>query len=246
MPADAHLGNAPDAPYVPAAGRAALTHAYDQAMALTMREGRWRPALTDAVARDLRDHGVVIDVGCGTATQSIAITRARPDAKVIGIDPDPEILTLAAAKPGADRVQLRVGTAAALALPSAHADRIILSLMLHHLDPAGKAAALREARRVLRPDGQLHVLDWGTPAGPLTRAGFVALQLLDGRGNTRDHATGRWLETFDAAGLQPPRTLRRLPTAWGTLQQLVTAPSGHRPPMADPAAAPRRQGTPGP
>ena len=46
--------------YVPAAGRAWLTGSYDHAVALTMRERAWRPALVDAVSRDLPAGGTVI------------------------------------------------------------------------------------------------------------------------------------------------------------------------------------------
>lgn len=208
--------------YVPAAGHAALTGIYDAAMALTMREHAWRPQLTEAVIDGLPSGGLVIDVGCGTGTQTIAIGQARPDARVIGVDGDPNVLAIAATKPGAEHLELCEGLADDLPLADGEADRVIISLLLHHLQPDGKITALREARRVLAPDGQLHVIDWDTPAGPLTRLGFAAVQLLDGRSNTRDHVSGRWREAFHAAGLRPPHTLRRLPTAWGTLAHITT------------------------
>lgn len=208
--------------YVPAAGHASLTGVYDTAMALTMRERSWRPHLTAAVTNGLPAGGVVVDVGCGTGTQAIAIARAHPGAEVIGIDGDPQVLAIAAAKPGGQQLELREGLVDHLPLADQEANRVIISLLLHHLQPQGKIAALKEARRVLAPDGQLHVIDWDTPAGPLTRLGFGALQLLDGRPNTRDHATGRWRDAFRAAGLRTPHTLRRLPTAWGTLAHVTT------------------------
>jgi ubiquinone/menaquinone biosynthesis C-methylase UbiE len=211
--------------YVPAAGRDVFTGLYDRVMALTMREGAWRPSLTQAVVAGLRQGGVVIDVGAGTATQAIAIAAARPDAQVIGVDGDPEILALAATKPGAERIRLRLGRAAALDVPDRHADRLILSLVLHHLVPDEKVAALREARRVLRPDGELHIADWGRPSGALTRAGFLALQMLDGSATTRDHASGRWLAHITAAGFAAPRIVGRLRTPWGVLEQLITGPA---------------------
>jgi SAM-dependent methyltransferase len=225
-----------DAHYVPAAGRAAFTGLYDQVMAWTMREGTWRPRLTDAVIAGLPPGGTVVDVGCGTATQAIAIARARPDARVIGVDGDPQVLALAAAKRGGgEQLELIEGLAGGLPLPTGSADRVILSLVLHHLLPDAKRAALGEVRRVLSAGGELHVMDWGRPGDPLTRAGFATLQLLDGRANTRDHASGRWLDLFAEAGFAPPRMLGRLRTPWGELQQLAVgrgpaaASAGHEP-----------------
>lgn len=38
-------------------------------------------------------------------------------------------------------------------------DRVLSSMMLHHLDADSKAAAAAEVFRVLRPGGRLHVVD---------------------------------------------------------------------------------------
>jgi methylase of polypeptide subunit release factors len=65
--------------YVPAAGRAAFTSAYDSVLKLTMREGRWRPPLRDRVAAHVPQGGRIVDVGTGTGTLAIAIAAARLD-----------------------------------------------------------------------------------------------------------------------------------------------------------------------
>jgi ubiquinone/menaquinone biosynthesis C-methylase UbiE len=206
--------------YVPAAGRASLTRAYDTVLALTMRERRWRPALAAAVVAGVEPGGVVVDVGSGTGTLAIALAAARPDVEVIGVDGDPEVRALAARKPGAERVGWRDGLAGSLPLDDASADRVVMSLLLHHLAPDGKRAALGEARRVLRPGGSLHIADWGRPRDPLTRLGFLALQLVDGFEGTRDHAAGRLPAFVAGAGFAAPEVARRLRTVWGSLELL--------------------------
>lgn len=209
--------------YVPAAGRAAFTPLYDRAMALTMREGRWRPQLAQQVLSGLGDGDVVVDVGCGTATQAIDLSARRPGVEVIGVDGDPQILSLARAKPGAERIDLREGDATALPLEDGSAAAVICSLLLHHLAPDGKRAALREARRVLRPGGRLHIADWGRPADPLAAAGFAVLQLVDGREGTRDHRAGRLPAIVAEAGFEQVEIAGRLRTMFGTLELMRAA-----------------------
>lgn len=207
--------------YVPAAGRAFLTGLYDPIVALTMREPSWRPALLAELSARLPAGGTAIDVGAGTGTFALALAAARPDASVVAVDGDPESLERAQAKPGAATVDWRTGLAGELPIATGAADAVSMSLLLHHLAPAGKQAALADARRVLRDGGSLHVADWGRPRGALPSVGFLALRCLDGFEPTRDHAAGRLGELVAAAGFREPRTWRRLATPWGTLELLA-------------------------
>jgi ubiquinone/menaquinone biosynthesis C-methylase UbiE len=189
-------------------------------MRLTMRERAWRPKLRDDVLAGLAAGGCVVDVGAGTGTFAIGLLRTRPDVMVIAVDGDQDALTVASRKPGAAAVQWRKGLATALPLPDASADRVVMSLLLHHLAPQTKRAALAEARRVLRATGRLHVADWGRPHDPLMRATFMAVQLLDGVENTREHAAGRLPAIMRDAGFDVGPALR-LRTTWGSLELLT-------------------------
>jgi SAM-dependent methyltransferase len=204
--------------YVPAAGRRALTRLYDPAVALTMREATFRGRLRDQVLDGLAAGGSVADVGCGTGTLAIAL--AASGARVIGVDGDPEVLALAQAKPGADAVQWRKGLATALPLAGATVDRVVMSLLLHHLDAGAKRAALAEAVRVLRPGGRLHVADWGRPRDPLMRAAAWALARIDGPEGLREHLAGDVPVLLADAGFVAVGVHDRLRTAWGSLELL--------------------------
>jgi ubiquinone/menaquinone biosynthesis C-methylase UbiE len=206
--------------YVHAAGRAWLTRVYDPVVALTVRERRFRGLLADRVLAGLPRGGTVVDVGCGTGTFAIALAERRPDAAVAGVDGDAEILALARAKRGAERVVWRQGLAGALDLPGESTDAVVMSLLLHHLQPVAKRTALADARRVLRPGGTLHIADWGRPQDPLMRAAFGVLQAIDGFANTRDHAAGRLPAFVADAGFADVTTYARLRTAWGSLELL--------------------------
>lgn len=212
--------------YVPAAGRVGSTRMYDRSIAVTMREEHWRPLLRDRVLSVVPPEGHVVDVGAGTGTLAIAMALARPDVTVTAVDGDPEILTLAQAKPGAERVRWQGGLADALPLEDATADAVVSSLVLHHFDWRTKGRALTEMARVLRPAGRLHIADWGRPATPLLRASFFVLQVLDGFDGTRDHAAGRIPGLVRTSGFANVHVHRRLRTAWGTLELLQARKAG--------------------
>jgi SAM-dependent methyltransferase len=217
--------------YVPAAGRAAFTRLYDPVMALTMREGTFRPRLLAAVSGALPHGGRVLDVGCGTGTFALALAAARFDAEVVGVDGDPEALEIARGKREGDRVTWREGLAGAIPAEDASADAVVLSLVLHHLTREAKGEALAEARRVLTPGGVLHVADWGRPHDPLMRAAFFGLQLVDGFATTRDHASGALPGLIAAAGFTPSPAYTRLRTVWGSLYlSSSTSENDTRPP----------------
>lgn len=202
--------------YVPASGRFLPTALYDRSIALTMRERAWRAQLVRDVL--LGDPGDVLEVGCGTGTLSIALARASSRSRVTGIDGDPDILDLARAKESSHRVELVEGMADNLPFPDASFDRVVTSLLLHHLEPAVKGAALAEARRVLRPGGRLHVADWGEAQDPLMRTLFAGLQVLDGFSNTADHPAGRIPGMIERAGFREVRRHARLRTVWGSFE----------------------------
>lgn len=204
-----------DARYVPAAGRRGLTGLYDPVMALTMREGTWRPPLVDLVVSGLPRRGAIADVGAGTGRLTLQLMQARPDADVVAIDGDPDVLRRAAVK----GVRGQLGLAGDLPLADDSVDRVVMSLLLHHLDRDTKLEALREARRVLRSGGRLHVADWGRP-DVLTRPGFLGLQLLDGFANTSDHGAGRLPGLIEEAGFASVRSGDRFRTPWGRLELL--------------------------
>jgi len=209
--------------YVPAAGRRVFTSLYDPVIALTMRERTFRRRLRDQLLVGTAGGGAemtLVDVGAGTGTFAIALAAAAPQAHVVGVDGDEQVLGLARAKPGANAVSWQRGLAQELPLADESVDRVAMSLVLHHLTPDDKRAALAEARRVLRPGGRLHVADFGKPRNPILRAAFLVVQATDGFDVTRDHAAGRLPALIAAAGFTGITSHERLTTAFGTLDLL--------------------------
>jgi ubiquinone/menaquinone biosynthesis C-methylase UbiE len=204
--------------YVTAAGLRGLTRFYDPIIALTMRERLFRGRLAEQALAGLPEGGCVADVGAGTGTFAIELAAAAPAARVVAIDGDPEVLALARAKPAAAAVEWKQALAGALPLDDESCDRVTMSLLLHHLDQAGKRAALAEAHRVLRPGGRLHLADWGPPRDPVMWTSLRALALFDGWDGIRDHAEGRLPALIEDAGFGGGRCHDRLRTVAGPLE----------------------------
>lgn len=83
------------------------------------------------------------------------------------------------------------GNATNIPLPDQSVDRVISSLLFHHLSPEQKRAALSESSRVLKEGGTLHIVDWGVSSNLRCRLGFYLVQLLDGFNTTTDNVDGR-------------------------------------------------------
>jgi SAM-dependent methyltransferase len=202
--------------YVPALGRDSLTALYDPLIALTVRERTFKEGLLDQAA--LTGGQRLLDLGCGTGTLAIWAKQREPGIDVVGIDGDPEVLHLARRKAGEAGVEIdfQEGLADELPFEDASFDRVTSSLLFHHLSRDVKERAAAEVARVLRPNGELHLADWG-PGGPLMRAAFLSVQLLDGFETTGDNVSGRLPEILSGAGLREVRERRRLRTISGSM-----------------------------
>ena len=109
----------------------------------------------------------VLALGCGTGT--LMLKRAMPNAIVTGMDGDPQVLAIAREKSRGINIQWDQGLASSLPYPDSTFDRIVTSLVIHHLTQDDKRRAFKEMYRVLKPHGELHVLDFGAPHSSLAR-----------------------------------------------------------------------------
>jgi ubiquinone/menaquinone biosynthesis C-methylase UbiE len=207
--------------YIPALHWRSLNRIYDPCMRLTMREGTFRPALVERVRR-ASEPDDVLDVGCGTGTLALLLARALPDTRIVGLDADEDILARARAKvtEAAANVELVHAMADSLPFPDDSFDRVVSSLVFHHLAPSVKREALAEARRVLRPEGRLHLADWGRPQDPLMRLAFLSVRAVDGFDNTRAHARGELPALVSDAGFASVEVTEKLRTAFGTIEYI--------------------------
>lgn len=177
--------------FVPALGFARLTPLYDALLAMATRERVWRTALVKKVAPAAGE--TIVDVGCGTGTLAILLKNRAPAARVIGIDPDPEVLAIAGRKAvqAGVKVEWHRGYArdAAKVLGTSRADKAVSSLVFHQVPPAEKRAGVLAMFDAVRPGGEIHIADYARQTG-VSRLLFTIIGLLDGFGNTRPNADG--------------------------------------------------------
>ncbi len=144
-----------------------LGRSYDEYM------GRWSRRVADSFLRNLApdDRWRWADVGCGTGALTARIVAECAPLSVIGIDPSPGFVAVAAEHVAAhtsepndtESIRFEVGSADAVPL-EANAVDIVASALAYNFF-ADRPAALAEFRRVIRPGGTLAFYVWDYPGG---------------------------------------------------------------------------------
>lgn len=181
--------------YIPALMFGWLTPLYDPLLKWIMREEKLKNELIRVA--DIAPDSRVLDVGCGTGTLTIMIQRAQPDAKIVGLDGDPRVLQIAANKSPGSAIEWDRGLASELPYGDDEFDRVVTSLVIHHLDTATKRAAFNDAYRVLKPGGVMCVLDFCKPQSIPDRILAAGMRHLE---QTADNFDGRLPEFMAESG----------------------------------------------
>ena len=204
--------------YIPALRFNWLTKIYDPLIQWTMPEKQFKQDLIEEAGIETEFH--VLDFGCGTATLSMMTKSKYPSAFVTGVDVDAEVLAIAQHKLRDFPYLIRLDQYDGMKLPYPDEtfDRVISSLVFHHLTPIQKAKALQEIRRVLKFDGELYIADWGKAENSLMRGLFYGVQLLDGFKTTRDNVSGLMPSYLLEAGFLSAKVLKKYRTVFGTLE----------------------------
>lgn len=204
-------------PYVPALRFDWLTRFYDPVVRVALNEEKFKRRLIEQTRIEAGQR--VLDLGCGTATLTIMFKQACPAAHVVGLDADSRVLAIARKKVAAAGVEIELHEGMAFAPPfgPASLDRIVSSLVFHHLRLEEKRRTLVAAWELLQPGGELHIADWGKAQNALMRVAFLAVQLLDGFESTADNVHGRLIPLMKEAGFDPVTEESREMTVFGTL-----------------------------
>ena len=203
--------------YVPALGWDFLTPFYDPLIRLTAREMSFKSRLLNEAGIDEATR--ILDVGCGTGTLLQLMRRKPKQLLAIGLDGDMNVLGIAKSKAHSHVEKISLVQAFCFDIPFADGafDRVLSSLMLHHLTRSEKVRTLEEIFRVLRPEGELHVADWGRPHNLLMRALAFSVRLGDSFARTADNMKGLLPTLFRDAGFEEVSETAQFATLFGTL-----------------------------
>ena len=140
--------------------------------------------------RTWRGDETVLDIGAGRGLMAIGAAHRVPAGRVIALDlwsardlsgNTPDALRANAALEGVSRtIEVVTGDAQRLELPDASIDAVVSLFCLHNIEPpGGRAQALREIARVLRPGGTVMIGEFPSAApyvAPLRDAGLAVVQ----------------------------------------------------------------------
>jgi ubiquinone/menaquinone biosynthesis C-methylase UbiE len=189
--------------YLPAAGYHWSLALYDPLVKLLGGDAARAMLVEQAVVRAAHR---VLDIGCGTGSLLVTIKRKYPEADVVGLDPDPRALARARRKGQRSGIwfQLDQGFADELPYPDGSFDRVLSSFMFHHLENSDKVKTLREARRVLKPGGRFHLMDFATADS--VSAGRIA-RWIHSSPRLNDNSEARLVSLMREAGLSDPKRI---------------------------------------
>ncbi|MEL6222789.1 MAG: methyltransferase domain-containing protein [Cyanobacteria bacterium J06627_8] len=103
----------------------------------------------------------LLDLGCGTGSTTLLLKQAYPQAAVIGMDLSPFMLVVAEQKAQKANLEIefRHGNAESTGFADESFDIVTASLLFHETPPAIAQTILYECFRLLKPGGQIVILD---------------------------------------------------------------------------------------
>lgn len=120
------------------------------------------PRMIESMMID-NNQGKLLDLCTGTASNIIPIAKNNNDLDIVGIDINNEALKFGnrkIAKKGLNNIQLIRMNAAQLKFNNESFDFVTISLALHELKDEYVRKILSEAKRVLKKDGFLILVEW--------------------------------------------------------------------------------------
>ncbi|MDE1951286.1 MAG: class I SAM-dependent methyltransferase [Betaproteobacteria bacterium] len=144
-----------------------------------------------------------LDLGCGAGHAGFALAEAGMQVTACDLSAAMlDVVVQEARRRGLSSLKTRLGPAEQLPFDAAAFDLVVTRFSAHHwLDVP---AALREARRVLRPNGMLVVVDAVAPESPLLDTLLQTVELLRDASHVRDYRVSEWDAMLRAAGFDLP------------------------------------------
>ncbi len=158
------------------------------------------PTVRDKIS--FLDGETILEFGYGTGQNIILAHQRNEKIALKGLDIDPKAKAIAEGKINKLGLDIKLNLYDGHIFPYADNtfDKVFSSLVFHQLDQDTKLSSLKEIYRVLKPDGQLIVGDWGKAKNKIMRFTFYFVQLLDGFKTTDDNVKGFLPKFIEQAG----------------------------------------------
>jgi ubiquinone/menaquinone biosynthesis C-methylase UbiE len=135
---------------------------YDQLAAVY--DLRWKSYIANTLSflktwAEISPTDTVLDVACGTGEFERLLLSEYSSQQIVGVDISDKMLAIAQKKCSTyPQVSFQTASASTLPFDSNSFDVIVSANSFHYFD--NPLAALKEMRRVLKPDGEVIILDW--------------------------------------------------------------------------------------
>jgi ubiquinone/menaquinone biosynthesis C-methylase UbiE len=154
----------------------------------------------DFLARSVAalDQPKVLDLGCGAGHASFATAPFAREVVAFDLTAGMLEVTAAAAKErGFSNISTTQGSVEELPFNSQQFDFVVSRYSAHHWNDVPRA--LREVRRVLKPGGQVCVIDTTGAPSPLLDTHLQSVELARDPSHVRSYTDAEWLSFFQAA-----------------------------------------------
>jgi len=125
---------------------------------------RWKSYITNTLSflknwAEISPTDTILDIACGTGEFERLLLAEYSSQRIVGVDISDKMLAIAKQKFSAyPQVSFQIASASNLPFDNDSFDVIVSANAFHYFDDP--LAALKEMRRVLKPDGKVIILDW--------------------------------------------------------------------------------------
>ena len=145
-----------------------------------------RKFLVDSARIDNTNQARILDICCGTGSVILSFAEKHTDALTIGYDFSIGMLHKAKQKDVANKTILVQGDASRLSYIDNCFDIVCCSHALYELQGRARTDALKEMKRVVKPGGQVLIMEHEIPRNPLVKMLFYVRMLLMGSTDSRE------------------------------------------------------------
>lgn len=161
-------------------------------------QGEDLAALKNTVGKN--PEAIVLDLGSGAGHASFSVAPLVKSVTAYDLsDSMLEVVATTAKERGFNNIEIQKGMVEVLPFPDQSFDIVISRYSAHHWHDVERA--LREVKRVLKPQGRIIFIDVVSPGNPAFDLYLQTVEVLRDTSHVRDYSVGEWSTMFNSAEL---------------------------------------------